>query len=116
MLATVQIGIRPRVAAIYNGRQARWAIALAAYDFIIKHRAGKMNPVDVLSRRPLGAGGPLGRRYYATIDPKDFGNAGPLTRGERPIRCTVQGSEPSAEVLLLNAQVKASVIAEYQVY
>jgi hypothetical protein len=60
-----------------------------------------MNPVDVPSRRPLGAGGPPGRRHHATIDPKDFGNAGPPTRGERPIRCTVQGSEPSAEVSFL---------------
>ena len=41
-----------------NGRQARWAITLAAYDFIIKHRAGKTNPADAPSRRPLGAGGP----------------------------------------------------------
>jgi len=42
-----------------NGRQARWAITLAAYNFIIKHRAGKTNPIDALLRRPLGAGGPL---------------------------------------------------------
>jgi len=41
-----------------NGRQARWAIALAAYDFIIKYRAGKINPADAPSRRPLGVGGP----------------------------------------------------------
>jgi len=39
-----------------NRRQARWAITLAAYNFIIKHRAGKMNPVDALLRQPLGAG------------------------------------------------------------
>jgi hypothetical protein len=32
-------------------------MALAAYDFIIKYRVGKTNPVDVLLRWPLGAGG-----------------------------------------------------------
>ena len=41
-----------------NGRQARWAITLAAYNFIIKYRAGKTNPADALLRRPLGVGGP----------------------------------------------------------
>ena len=55
------------------------AIALAAYNFIIKYKAGKINPIDMLLRRPLGTGGPLGRRYYATINLKDFGNIGPLT-------------------------------------
>jgi hypothetical protein len=42
-----------------NGQQVRWAIALTAYDFIIKYRAGKMNPVDALLRQPLSAGGLL---------------------------------------------------------
>jgi len=35
-----------------NGRQARWAIKLAAYDFNILHWAGKTNPADAPSRRP----------------------------------------------------------------
>jgi len=33
-----------------NRQQARWAIALAAYNFIIKYRAGKTNPADTLLR------------------------------------------------------------------
>ena len=33
--------------------------ALAAYNFIIKHRAGKTNPADAPLRQPLGAKGPL---------------------------------------------------------
>ena len=41
-----------------NRRQARWAITLAAYNFIIKYRAGKTNPIDAPLRRPLGVGGP----------------------------------------------------------
>ena len=34
-----------------NNQQARWAIKLAAFDFVISHRLGKMNPVDALSHR-----------------------------------------------------------------
>jgi transposase InsO family protein len=35
-----------------SGRQSRWALYLAAFDFYIKHRAGKLNPADAPSRRP----------------------------------------------------------------
>ena len=35
-----------------NSRQARWALALAAFDFEIFHRPGKTNPADGPSRRP----------------------------------------------------------------
>jgi RNase H-like domain found in reverse transcriptase len=35
-----------------NRRQTGWAEELAAYDFNIFYRKGKLNPVDGLSRRP----------------------------------------------------------------
>ena len=35
-----------------NGRQARWATFLAAFDFVIEHRSGRTNPADAPSRRP----------------------------------------------------------------
>ena len=35
-----------------NGRQVRWAMKLAAYDFVILHHSGKSNPADALSRQP----------------------------------------------------------------
>ena len=35
-----------------NGRQARWLIFLAPYDFVIAYRTGKTNPADAPSRRP----------------------------------------------------------------
>jgi hypothetical protein len=35
-----------------NGRQARWLIQLAPYDFTIHYRKGSLNPADGLSRRP----------------------------------------------------------------
>lgn len=35
-----------------NGRQARWAIMLSGYDFIIVYRLGKKNPADAPSTCP----------------------------------------------------------------
>jgi len=35
-----------------NGRQARWCMYLAPFDFVIKHRSGITNPADAPSRRP----------------------------------------------------------------
>ena len=35
-----------------NRRQAKWAMKLAAYDFVILHCSGKSNPADALSRWP----------------------------------------------------------------
>ena len=34
-----------------NGRQIRWAVKLAVYDFIILHHSGKSNSVNALSRQ-----------------------------------------------------------------
>ena len=35
-----------------NGRQVRWLLKLAPYDFTIHYRKGKLNPADGPSRRP----------------------------------------------------------------
>jgi transposase InsO family protein len=35
-----------------NGRQARWCLYLTPFDFVIKHRSGRTNPADGLSRTP----------------------------------------------------------------
>ena len=35
-----------------NGRQVRWLLKLAPYDFTIYYRKGKLNPADGPSRRP----------------------------------------------------------------
>src|SRR6185437_6131267 len=37
---------------IINGRQARWLLQLAPYDFTIHYRKGSLNPTDGPSRRP----------------------------------------------------------------
>jgi hypothetical protein len=34
-----------------NVRQTRWAKKLARFDFVIKYRPGKKNPIDLLSRQ-----------------------------------------------------------------
>ena len=41
-----------------SGRQARWCMYLAPYDFVIKHRSGKLNLADAPSRRLDYAGQP----------------------------------------------------------
>ena len=61
----------------------------------------KINFIDMLLRQPLDIGGPLKRRYYATINLKDFRNIGPPTQGKYSIRYTIQGSEPFIKVLFL---------------
>jgi transposase InsO family protein len=35
-----------------NGRQARWLMFLTPFEFTIRHRSGKTNPADGLSRKP----------------------------------------------------------------
>jgi len=86
-----------------NRRQARWAITLAAYDFIIKYRAGKTNPADAPSRRPLGAGGPLEEDTMLPLLQRTLGMQGHQL--EVKVSLGVQESEPSAEVSLLRLQV-----------
>ena len=54
-----------------NSRQARWALKLAAYDFEIFHRAGKLNPADAPSRRPDYEGSsPLNTKLLPTLQNK----------------------------------------------
>ena len=54
-----------------NSRQARWALKLAAYDFEIFHRAGKLNPADAPSRRPDYEGAsPLNTKLLPTLQNK----------------------------------------------
>ena len=54
-----------------NPRQARWALRLAAYDFEIFHRPGKLNPADAPSRRPDYEGAsPLNTTLLPTLQNK----------------------------------------------
>jgi len=85
-----------------NRRQARWAIALAAYNFIIKHRAGKTNPADTPSRQPLGAGGPPEEDTTLPLLQRTLGIQGHQPKVNVPLG--VHESKPSAEVPLLQLQ------------
>jgi len=82
-----------------NRRQARWAITLAAYNFIIKHRAGKTNPIDAPSRRPLGVGGPPKEDTILPLLQRTLGMQGHQPKVKVPLG--IQKSEPSTEVSLL---------------
>ena len=74
-------------------------MTLAAYNFIIKHRAGKTNPADAPSRRPLGAGGPPEEDTMLPLLQRTLGMQGHQLEVKVPTG--VQESEPSAEVSLL---------------
>ena len=51
-----------------NGRQARWAEELAAFDFVLEYRAGIRNPADGPSRRPdLALGGDVAETSLPTL-------------------------------------------------
>ena len=85
-----------------NERQARWAMTLAAYNFIIKHRAGKTNPADAPSRRPLGAGGPPEEDTILPLLQRTLGMQGHQLKVKVP--SGIQESELSTEVSLLRLQ------------
>jgi len=85
-----------------NIRQARWAITLTAYDFIIKHRAGKMNPADAPLRQPLGAKGPPEEDTTLPLFQRTLGMQGHQPEVNVPLG--IQESEPSTEVSLLRLQ------------
>lgn len=54
-----------------NGRQARWCMFLAPFDFVIKHRSGKSNPADAPSRRPDYVGEePPSTKYLPALQAK----------------------------------------------
>ena len=86
----------------FNRWQARQAITLAAYNFIIKHRAGKTNPVDALLRRPLGVGGPLEEDTILPLLQRTLGMQGHQLKVK--VLLGIQESEPSIKVSLLQLQ------------
>ena len=54
-----------------NGRQARWCMFLAPFDFEIRYRSGKRNPADAPSRRPdYGGNSDLEDGYLPTLKAK----------------------------------------------
>ena len=61
-------------------------MALTAYNFVIKYRMEKMNPINILLTQFLGTGGLL-KKYYTTTALKGFGNARPPTQSKSFIRC-----------------------------
>ncbi|KAF4546986.1 Transposon Tf2-5 polyprotein-like protein 3 [Elsinoe fawcettii] len=102
-----------------NGRQARWATFLAAFDFTMEHQAGKRNPADAPSRRPDYAAEPHSRvtHLLPTLQSKlqvwgsleGVGGDGPLVRRIRATCDTVARAVSTVEV----AQDQAIAMAAY---
>ncbi|OQE16552.1 hypothetical protein PENFLA_c027G03970 [Penicillium flavigenum] len=60
-----------------NGRQARWCMFLTPFDFIIKHRLGKTNPADGLSRIPNSERAIVGEELTTPIHERIVGDQPP---------------------------------------
>ena len=52
-----------------NGRQARWLLQLAPYDFTIHYRKGHLNPADGPSRHPDYANNDIPHTAIARLMP-----------------------------------------------
>src|SRR5436189_5009051 len=97
-----------------NGRQARWLLQLAPYDFTIHYRKGSLNPADGPSRRP---------DYLAeqeAIEETAVGKvmtslanklaiAATVRAGEQ---CQVKGRDPYAESLMRVLSLQATTRSE----
>jgi transposase InsO family protein len=68
-------------------RQARWALYLSRFTFVIIHKPGSQNKADGLSRRPDHSGGmELDNEQQILLDTKFF-----AVRATRPTAITIQG-------------------------
>ena len=89
-----------------NGRQARWLIQLAPYDFSIHYRKGTLNPADGPSRRPDYTDAnddesPVARLMPTLSNKLSAASSGAYEQSE------VLGSDPSAveAIRVLSSQV-----------
>src|SRR5436190_4208558 len=84
---------------VLNGRQARWLLLLAPYDFTIHYHKGFLNPADGPSRRPdylvskeVVEDTSVGKLMLSLVN--KLANAA-ASRASR--QCQVKGSDPYAE-------------------
>ena len=81
-----------------NPRQARWALYLSRFNFIILHKAGILNKADALSRRTDHLEGMADNEERTLLNTKYF-----TIRATRPIAITAQG-DTSLRTRIKNAQ------------
>ena len=82
-----------------NGRQARWLMQLAPYDFTIHYRKGKLNPADGPSRRPDYADEGAPDTAIANLMPTLSRKLATVSFGAGE-QSSVQGSDPLAVSLI----------------
>lgn len=100
--------------SVLNGRQARWLIQLAPYDFTIHYRKGSLNPADGPSRRPdyLVEQEAVEDTSVGKLMPsitRKLAIAAALRAGEQ---CQVKGSDPYAESLIGVLSLQATTRSE----
>ena len=83
-----------------NGRQARWLIQLAPYDFSIHYRKGALNPADGPSRRPdYAEDRPEDSSPVARLMPTLSNKLATAASGACE-QSSVEGRDPSAQSLI----------------
>ena len=106
---------------VLNGRQARWLLQLAPYDFTIHYRKGSLNPADGPSRRPdylverevVEDSDTSVSRLIPTLSNK-LAFAASFRASEQPQVIRVRGSSPHAESLIrvLSSQATTRSVAK----
>jgi transposase InsO family protein len=95
---------------VLNGRQARWLIQLAPYDFTIHYRRGSLNPADGPSRRPdyLVRHGDVEKSSVGKLMPS-LANKLATAAHRAGEQCShVRGSDPQAESLIRVLSLQAT--------
>ena len=97
-----------------NGRQARWLLQLAPYDFTIHYRKGSLNPADGPSRRPDYLVG------QEVVEETSIGKLMPSLANKLAVaaspraceQCQVRGRDPHAESLIRVLSLQATTRLE----
>jgi hypothetical protein len=90
-----------------NGRQARWLMHLAPYDFTIHYRKGNLNPADGPSRRPDYVDEKEPDTAVARLMPTLSNKLATVSSGAGEQSC-VEGSDPLAVSLIRALSLQAT--------
>src|SRR5438045_6908892 len=95
---------------ILNGRQARWLLQLAPYDFTIHYRKGSLNPADGPSHRPdyLKEQEAVEQTAVGKLMPSLVNKLATTATVRAGVQCQVKGRDPYTESLLRVLSLQAT--------